>query len=54
MEDTVLIVEDEPDVVDLLRYHLRRAGFRVLVANSGAQGLDSVRSNLPNAVILDL
>jgi two-component system phosphate regulon response regulator PhoB len=54
MEDTVLIVEDEPDVVDLLRYHLRRAGFRVLVAHSGAQGLESVRSNLPNAVVLDL
>jgi two-component system phosphate regulon response regulator PhoB len=54
MDDTVLIVEDEPDVVDLLRYHLRRAGFTVLVANSGPVGLETVRSNLPDAVILDL
>ncbi|MFM8364145.1 MAG: response regulator [Verrucomicrobiota bacterium] len=54
MDDTVLIVEDEPDVVDLLRYHLRRAGFTVLVANSGAQGLETVRSNLPDVVVLDI
>ncbi len=54
MDETVLIVEDEPDVVDLLRYHLRRAGFTVLVANSGPQGLDAVRASLPDVVVLDL
>ena len=54
MDDTVLLVEDEPDVVDLLRFHLRRAGFKVLVAGSGPEGLESVRQNLPDAVILDI
>jgi two-component system phosphate regulon response regulator PhoB len=54
MEDTVLLVEDEPDVVDLLRFHLRRAGFKVLVADSGPKGLEAVRQNLPDAVILDI
>lgn len=54
MDDTVLIVEDEPDVVDLLRFHLRKAGFKVLVADSGPQGLDSVRSHLPDVVVLDI
>jgi DNA-binding response OmpR family regulator len=54
MDDTVLLVEDEPDVVDLLRFHLRRAGFKVLVADTGPDGLEAVRQNLPDAVILDI
>lgn len=54
MEDTVLLVEDEPDVVDLLRFHLRRAGFKVLVAGTGPEGLEAIRHNLPDAVILDI
>ena len=54
MEETVLVVEDEADVVDLLRYHLKRAGFKVLEASSGADGLTAVRANRPDAVILDI
>lgn len=54
MDDTVLLVEDESDVVDLLRYHLRKAGFKVLVENSGSAGLEAVRKNMPDAVILDI
>lgn len=54
MEDTVLVVEDESDVVDLLRYHLRRAGFKVEIQRSGDAGLAAVRSLRPDAVVLDL
>ena len=54
MEDTVLLVEDESDVVDLLRYHLRKAGFKVLVENTGSAGLETVRQNMPDAVVLDI
>jgi two-component system phosphate regulon response regulator PhoB len=54
MEDTVLIVEDEADVVDLLRYNLKRAGFKVIVATSGDVGLASVRTHRPDIVVLDL
>ena len=54
MEDTVLIVEDEADVVDLLRYNLKRAGFKVIVATSGDAGLASVRTHRPDIVVLDL
>lgn len=54
MEDTVLLVEDETDVVDLLRYHLRKAGFKVLIANSGSEGLEAVRQNRPDVVVLDI
>ncbi len=54
MEDTVLLVEDESDVVDLLRYHFKKAGFKVEIANSGDAGLAAVRSLRPDAVVLDL
>lgn len=54
MQDTVLIVEDEPDVVDLLRYNLGRAGFDVLIAVSGDRGLEMARKQRPDIIILDL
>jgi DNA-binding response OmpR family regulator len=54
MDPTVLLVEDEPDVVDLLRFHLRRGGFKVLTAGTGPEGLEAIRQNLPDAVILDI
>ncbi len=54
MKDTVLVVEDESDVVDLLRYHLERAGFEVQVAMAGDLGLQAARENRPDIIILDL
>ncbi len=54
MPDTVLIVEDEMDVVDLLRYHLVRAGFDVLIATAGDVGLEMARSRHPDILVLDL
>jgi two-component system phosphate regulon response regulator PhoB len=51
---TVLVVDDELDVIDLLRYKLRRAGFDVLVATTGWGGLQLIRSERPDLVILDL
>lgn len=54
MPDTVLVVEDEPDVVDLLRYNLNRAGFNVLIANNGIDGLSLARKNQPNVIVLDI
>jgi len=39
MPETVLIIEDESDVVDLIRYNLKKAKFRVLTAQDGAEGL---------------
>ncbi len=54
MSDSVLIVEDEQDVIDLLRYNLNRAGFNVLIATNGVQGLEMARSERPDVMILDL
>jgi DNA-binding response OmpR family regulator len=54
MRDTVLVVDDEPDVVDLVRYHLHRAGFDVLVALSGPSGLRTATESRPDAIVLDI
>jgi two-component system phosphate regulon response regulator PhoB len=53
-KDTALIVEDEPDVLDLLRLHLRKEGFAVLEATDGISGLKIARAKLPTVIVLDL
>src|SRR3981081_1536552 len=54
MRDTILVVDDEPDVVDLVRYHLHRAGFDVLIALSGPSALAAARDSRPDAILLDI
>jgi CheY-like chemotaxis protein len=54
MGETILVVDDEPDVVDLVRYHLRRAGFDVLVAFTGPAGLATATESRPDAIVLDI
>jgi two-component system phosphate regulon response regulator PhoB len=50
----ILIIEDEPDVVDLLTLHLRKAGFAVSTAPDGAAGLRKAREETPALIVLDL
>ena len=50
----ILIVDDEPDVVDLVRYRLRGAGHTVLVAEDGLQALRTAREQRPDLIVLDL
>src|SRR4051812_13611092 len=52
--NTVLIIEDERDVVDLLALNLRKAGFTTSTASDGAVGLEKARSENPALIILDL
>jgi DNA-binding response OmpR family regulator len=54
MTGRVLIVEDEPDIRDLLAYHLEREGYQVSACRSGADALRRVRSSSPDLVLLDL
>lgn len=51
---TVLIVEDEEDLAELMRVNVEAAGYRVLVARNGEQGLDLFRQDQPDLVTLDL
>src|SRR4029077_4905593 len=52
--NTVLIIEDERDVVDLLALNLRKAGFTTSTASDGAAGLEKARNEKPSLIILDL
>ncbi len=54
MADTVLIVDDEQDVRDLLAYHLQKAGFKTLQAADGAAALQKARDAHPSLILLDL
>jgi DNA-binding response OmpR family regulator len=51
---TVLVVEDERDIRDLLRRYLERHDYAVLTAATGAEGLRHVESGAPDLVLLDL
>lgn len=50
----VLCIEDEPEMIDLMRLILERKGFEVLGAVGGRQGLDAIREHMPDLVLLDL
>lgn len=54
MERRVVIIEDEPDVARLLEFNLQQAGFSVVVAGNGAEGLTAIRNTAPDVVVLDL
>ena len=53
MTDRVLVVDDEPDLLELVRFHLAQAGFEVETARDGRQGLESIRRRRPDLVVLD-
>lgn len=50
----VVCIEDEPEMIDLVRLILGRKGFRVIGANGGLEGIDAVRREKPDLVLLDL
>ncbi|AWK71145.1 DNA-binding response regulator [Rhodococcus oxybenzonivorans] len=54
VEARVLVVDDEPNILELLSVSLRFQGFEVAIASSGAAGLDTARTFRPDAVILDV
>lgn len=50
----ILCVEDEPEMIDLIRLILGRRGFEVKGADGGVEGLASIRQDPPDLVLLDL
>src|SRR5690606_6511618 len=50
----VLIVDDEEGILELVEYHLRRAGFDVLLAHTGLEGYRMATEASPDLVVLDL
>jgi two-component system phosphate regulon response regulator PhoB len=52
--ERVLVVDDEPDIVALVAYHLARAGYRVSTAANGVDGLAAAQQERPAMMVLDL
>ncbi|MFT4631108.1 MAG: two-component system alkaline phosphatase synthesis response regulator PhoP [Candidatus Pseudothioglobus sp.] len=50
----IVIIEDEPDIVEVISYNLKREGYQVSASNRGDEGLTLVRNQSPALVLLDL
>lgn len=50
----ILVVDDEEDILELVRYNLEKAGYRVTCVASGGDAVKSARSGIPDLVVLDL
>jgi two-component system, OmpR family, alkaline phosphatase synthesis response regulator PhoP len=51
---SILLVDDEPDIVEFLSYNLHRDGFTVHTCNNGKDAIDSAIEHLPHLIILDI
>lgn len=55
MEDKkILVVDDEPDILEILSYNLKKEGFQVSIANNGEEGLKKAEQEKPDLIILDI
>jgi len=54
MGSRILVVDDEPDLLELVRFNLDRAGYQVDVAETGSRALESLQRSVPDLLVLDL
>lgn len=54
MEDKILIVDDEEHILELLKFNLENAGFKVITASNGIEALEYLKNSLPKLILLDL
>ncbi len=54
MNTTILVIDDDTAITDLMSMLLKTHGFDVVTANSGAQGIQLAREKNPNVILLDL
>jgi len=53
-KQTILVVDDEEDLLDLIEYNLKQEGFNVLKAGNGVEGIEMTRKHSPDLVLLDI
>ena len=51
---TIVVIDDEPNIADLVGLYLEREGFRVLKAGSGTSGLEQIATHRPRLIVLDV
>ena len=54
MRHTILVVDDEPDIVEIIQYNLEKSGFDVTVAADGPTAVEKARDETPDLIVLDL
>ena len=54
MSQTILIVDDEKDILEFLGYNLRNEGYKVYEARSGEEAMKMTEKTTPNLIILDI
>ena len=50
----ILLVDDEPDILEILKYNLSSEGYQVYTANNGLEGVEKAKKKLPHLIILDV
>ena len=54
MDTKLLIVDDDPNICEMLRLHLEKEGYQVKTANDGAEGVNFFKIYEPDIVLLDI
>ena len=50
----ILLVDDEPDIIEIVGYNLKNAGYQVFTANNGKEAIIQAEKHQPHLVILDV
>jgi CheY-like chemotaxis protein len=53
MPDRILVIDDEPDILRIVSYSLKKWGYEVITATNGQDGLDKIAAEEPNLILLD-
>ncbi|MDC0979787.1 response regulator transcription factor [Balneolaceae bacterium] len=53
-KQTILVVDDERDLLDLIEYNLKKEGFKVLKAENGEEGISKAKEHKPDLILLDI
>ena len=50
----ILLVDDEPDILEIVGYNLKNEGYQVFTASNGVEAVKSAKKNIPNLILLDI
>ena len=50
----ILLVDDEPDILEIVGYNLKNEGYQIFKATNGLEALDSAKKNIPHLILLDI
>ena len=53
-KQTILVVDDERDLLDLIEYNLKKEGFKVIKAENGEEGISKAKEHRPDLILLDI